>query len=187
LLVWPLFDATGELLRAEHPWSDLHANAIARIEALGTVPQGTALVLRTRATAYGVVGEPVSLVLPGRNVDPVDALHFTSVETKAPSRWVAAMAGVAPRVHDSDDENAVVRPAIPALVDLRIWLEEQAERGTAGADPLATATTVARHHRALRAVGLHCFPELDPATSLDPADLLIRSHYLLQQVEIALT
>ena len=40
MLVWPLLDVTGEVLRAELPWSELHAHAIARIEALGTVAHG---------------------------------------------------------------------------------------------------------------------------------------------------
>jgi hypothetical protein len=73
------------------------------------------------------------------------------------------------------------------LVALRTWLEEQGERGTSGADPLALAGALGRHHRTLRDIGLHCFPDVEPATEPDPAELLLRSHYLLQQVELALT
>jgi hypothetical protein len=141
------------------------------------------LVLRTRLGREGVVGEPVSLVLPGRPINPVDALHFHDGRTSPSSRWVAAMRGVPAR---EDDDAGPARPPLPPLVDLRSWLEERAERGTSGVDPTATATELARLHRALRDVGLHCFPDLDPAAEADPAELVLRSHYLLQQVELAL-
>jgi hypothetical protein len=187
LLLWPLADAEGQVLLAELPWADHHAHAFARIESLGALPDGTALVLRSRLGRDGVVGEPVSLVLPGRPINPVDALHFhDGRSTTAESRWVSAMRGVPDREDDPHDSADSARPALPALVGLRGWLEEHAERGTSGADPHAMATALARHHRALRAVGLHCFPEVDPATEPDPAALLLRSHYLLQQVELAL-
>jgi hypothetical protein len=109
-------------------------------------------------------------------------------------QWLAPLlvdGDVDHRVHalglpDRDDTEDVARPPLPPLVELRGWLEERAERGTSGADPRATAAELARHHRALRAVGLHCFPDLDPDAEVDPAELLLRSHYLLQQVEPAL-
>ena len=141
-------------------------------------------MLRTRLTSHGVTGEPISLVLPDRPVKAVDALHFAEAETNAGSRWVAAMRDAAPRPPAPDQ--GLHRPAFSPLVELRGVLETLAERGTSGVDALATATTLARHHQALRGVGLLCFPELDPTTEDDPADLLIRSHYLLQQVELAL-
>jgi hypothetical protein len=183
LLLWPLVDAVGQVLLAELPWADHHAHAIARIESLGPLPEGTALVLRTRIGRDGPVGEPVSLVLPGRPINPVDALHFHEGRPTKQSRWVAAMHG---RPDREDDTDEAARPPLPPLVELRGWLEERAERGTSGADPRATAAELARLHRALRDVGLHCFPDLDPDAEPDPAELLLRSHYLLQQVELAL-
>lgn len=178
VLVWPLFDTAGEVLNVEVAWSELQAPAIARIEELEALPVGALVVLRTRPTPAGVVGEPLSLVLPQRPAGPVDALHFADVSGEATH-------GTAPRGPIPEGVDAHL-PAIPALVEFRGWLEAQAERGTAGADPQAITSVLARHHRALRGVGLHCFPEVDPSASHDPADLLIRSHYVLRQAELAL-
>jgi SWIM zinc finger len=186
LLQWPLVDAAGEVLMAELPWLDLHAHAVGRIESLGNLPAGSALVLRTRLSGQGVVGEPVSVVLPDRPINPVDALHFHEGRGGSRSRWVAAMRGRAVRDDLAVGEEGMARPPVTQLVDLRSWLEQQAERGTAGADAAAMAAALARQHQTLRRVGLHCFPELDPAVERDPAELLLRAHYLLRQVELAL-
>jgi hypothetical protein len=71
-----------------------------------------------------------------------------------------------------------------ALADLRALIEAEAQRGCAGLTPGAIHDRVAQAHRNLRHTGMSFFAE--PAATLSPSESLLRSLYLVQQVEQAL-
>ncbi|WP_156044050.1 hypothetical protein [Cellulomonas sp. HZM] len=180
LLRWELVDAVGDRVLVQLPWSRANATAIGRLESLGELPSGTCVVARVRRAHGEVVAEPLSLVRLGDDgPGPIDALHLGSAGA---STLVGAMlaAAVPDRLDDPDAASAV-----PAAVGaLRTLVERLAQRGTAGADARTLRTRVADAHTALRDVGFTLFVAPDPSTP--PADQLLRSLYLVQQVERAL-
>jgi hypothetical protein len=181
----PLLDADGAALVLAVPWSRLHAHAIGRLEALGeNLPDGTLMVARVTRRRDGLVGEPLSLVPPGRPGDPVDSLHFDDGPDRPPSPLVERLlaANVQDRPEPRGDEP--LPAAVPlALADLRALLEAEAQRGCSGVAPGVVHDRIARAHRALRHAGLPLFT--DPSQSVTPQETLLRSLYLVQQVERA--
>ncbi|UZN04251.1 hypothetical protein [Cellulomonas sp. S1-8] len=183
----PLLDAAGDVLVLEVPWSRLHAHAIARLEALGVdLPPGACVVARVQRVRGQLVGEPLSIVLPDRADRAVDALHFDpGPRSGDPSALVADLlaAGAAdrPTSEGPDDDPGVVPGPVSAL---RTVVEQAAQRGCGGTIPGDVHRRLAQAHAAARAVGLSVLTEPDP--TLDPAELLLRSSYLVQQVERAL-
>lgn len=127
-------------------------------------------------------GEPLSLVLPGRAINPVDALHFDQGPTRATSPLVNRLlsAGTPDRVDDDPQDRPTSGVPVP-LADLRALVEQEAQRGCSAAAAGQVHDRVERAHTALRGVGLTVFTPPDP--TLTPAETLLRSHYLLQQVE----
>ncbi len=181
-LRWPLLDARGGHLVLEVPWSRLHAHVVERVEAIGTdLPPGVAVVARVRRSRGRLVGEPLSLVLPGRSPG-VDALHFDPGVPADPSVLVTRLlAGGDPDRPTTPADAAGVAPLPGPVAALRGTVGEIAQRGCGGMPPGVVHARLAAAHAAARAIGLTVLPDPDPTA--DPADLLLRSAYLVQQVE----
>ncbi|GIG40625.1 hypothetical protein [Cellulomonas phragmiteti] len=186
----PLLDEADDVLVLEVPWSRLHAHAIARLEAIGDdLPAGACVVARVQRVRGRLVGEPLSVVVPDRGNDAVDALHFDTDPHPGAGGGSALVAdllaaGTADRPTSpdgSDDDPGVVPGPVSAL---RAVVEQAAQRGCGGTVPGDVHRRLASAHAAARSIGLSVFVEPDPA--LDPAELLLRSSYLVQQVERAL-
>jgi hypothetical protein len=185
-LRYTLLDDEGEALTLNIPWSRLHAHAIGRLEALGgTFPAGALVVARVVRRRGQLVGEPLSLVLPRRTSNPVDAVHFDDGPDGHSSPLVERLltSGTPDRPVPGNDQP---RPAaVPAaLADLRALIEAEAQRGCAGAAPGVIHDRVAQAHRNLRYAGMPLFA--DPAPAVSPPEALLRSLFLVQQVEQAL-
>jgi hypothetical protein len=71
-----------------------------------------------------------------------------------------------------------------ALAELRVLIEAEAQRGCAGVAPGVIQDRVGQAHRNLRHVGMSLFA--DPAPAVSPPETLLRSLFLVQQVEQAL-
>jgi hypothetical protein len=71
-----------------------------------------------------------------------------------------------------------------ALADLRALIEAEAQRGCSGVAPGVIHDRVTQAHRDLRHAGMSVFA--DPAPALSPPEALLRSLFLVQQVEQAL-
>lgn len=185
-LHYPLLHGDGEVVTLNLPWSRLHAHAIGRIEALGShLPAGALVVARVVRRRGHLVGEPLSLVLPGGAGHPVDALHFDDGPERRPSPLVERLlkSGAPDRPVSGDDEpRAAAVPA--ALAELRVLIEAEAQRGCAGVAPGVIHDRVGQAHRKLRHAGLSLFA--DPAPAVSPPEALLRSLFLVQQVEQAL-
>ncbi len=165
--------------------------AVERLAAAG-LPRGTLAVCRVHTAGGGVTAEPLSLVHPARLAPetPLEALHFSQqsaggrVKKPAPSpTGPTPPAGVLPA-----PAPALQAPAtLPSqLADLRSWLVRQAERGTGASSPGLVSGELLSHHHRLRDIGLDVFPICTPDDE-DPGILLLRSHFLVQQVSITLT
>jgi hypothetical protein len=131
-----------------------------------------------------LAGEPLSLVLPRAAGNPVDALHFDDNPGRRPSPLVERLlkSGAADRPALDDDE---ARQAVPtALAELRALIEAQAQRGCAGVAPGVIHDRVGQAHRDLRHAGMSLFA--DPAPDVSPPETLLRSLFLVRQVEQAL-
>ena len=121
------------------------------------------------------------------SVDPIDLLHFDERPTGrgARSGLVDRLRGLAtpPREQpDLDDEQAELAVRLPAsLVDLRQLVEQRVQRGVAGLAPGVFATEVERASATLRTQGFPVFGER--TVPIDDAELALRTHYLVQQVE----
>jgi hypothetical protein len=185
-LHYTLLDDDGEALTLDVPWSRLHAHAIGRIEALGEhLPAGALVVARVVRRRGHLVGEPLSLVLAHGAGHPVDALHFADGPERRPSPLVERLlkSGSPDRpVSDGDETRPAAVPA--ALADLRALIEAQAQRGCAGVAPGVIHDRVGQAHRNLRQAGMSLFADPPPAVS--PQETLLRSLFLVQQVEQAL-
>jgi hypothetical protein len=132
-----------------------------------------------------LAGEPLSLVLPRAAGRPVDALHFDDSPEHRPSALVERLltSGLPDRPVPGDDEPPPA--AVPvALAELRSLIEAQAQRGCAGVAPGDIHERVGQAHRNLRHAGLSLFA--DPAPAVSPPETLLRSLFLVQQVEQAL-
>jgi hypothetical protein len=185
-LRYTLLDDDGEALVLEIPWSRLHAHAIGRIEALGgNLPAGALVVARVARRRGQLAGEPLSVVLPGRAVNPVDALHFDEAPGRRTSSLVERLltSDIADRTVPDVDEPRPAAVPVP-LADLRALIEAQAQRGCAGVAPGVIRDRLAHAHRSLRHAGLSLFAE--PAAAVSPPEALLRSLFLVQQVEQAL-
>ncbi|CAM3818625.1 hypothetical protein [Nocardioides zeicaulis] len=186
VLEWPVVDEDGAVLALELPWAEHLAHAIDRVERLAALDGSVAVVARVRGRAGTLVGEPVSLL---RATSPrVDLLHFdeapaTRSRPGLVERLRRAATPPAPVVDDPPDDGwpGPGRRVAPALVATRTLLEQRAQRGVAGLAPGVLAAEVERSVRALRDQGFHVFPERSATTS--DAELLLRTHYLVQQVE----
>jgi hypothetical protein len=185
-LHYALLDDDGEALILEVPWSRLDAHAIGRLEALGeNLPAGALVVARVVRRRGHLAGEPLSLVLPGRAINPVDALHFDDGPGRRPSQLVERLlkSGTPDRpVPDNDEPRTAAVPA--PLADLRALIEAEAQRGCAGVAPGVIQDRVARAHRTLRDAGMPVFAE--PTPTLSPPEALLRSLFLVQQFEQAM-
>jgi hypothetical protein len=185
-LAWPLLDAAGEAIVLDVPWSRLHAHATGRIEALGDrLPDGALVVARVHRVCGDLVGEPLSVVHPRRSINPVDALHFDEGAAPVRSSLVA-------RLLSAGAPDAVTEPEPPTgptsmpirLAELRSLVEREAQRGCAGSVPGSVHGRLASAHAALRRDGYSLFVEPDGHATA--AESLLRSLYLVQQVERAL-
>lgn len=181
---------TGELTAAapaQLPWSRLHAHAIGRLEAIGErLPGGALVVARVQRVRRDLVGEPLSIVHPGRSLNPVDSLHFDDGPEPVRSSLVARLlqTGTPDQVLPADPANA--RAAMPVrLTELRSLVEREAQRGCAGSVPGSVHGRLAQAHAALRRDGHSVFA--GHADDTAPAECLLRSLYLVQQVERALS
>jgi hypothetical protein len=185
-LHYVLLDADGEAVTLHLPWSRLHAHAIGRIEAMGShLPAGALVVARVARRRGQLVGEPLSLVLLHGAGHPVDALHFDDGPERRPSPLVERLlkSGAPDRPVSGDDEPRTV--AVPAaLAELRALIEAEAQRGCAGVAQGVIHDRVGRAHRNLRHAGMSLFA--DPAPAVSPPETLLRSLFLVQQVEQAL-
>jgi hypothetical protein len=181
-----LLDDDGEALILEVPWSRLHAHVIGRLEALGeNLPTGALVVARVVRRRGNLVGEPLSLVLPGRSINSIDALHFDDGPERRPSPLVQRLlkSGAPDRPVLDDDEQRPAAVPVP-LADLRALIEAEAQRGCAGVAPGVIHDRIAQAHRNLRHAGMSLFAE--PAPVVSPPEALLRSLYLVQQIEQAL-
>jgi len=185
-LRYTLLDDDGEALMLDILWSRLHAHAIGRLEAMGgNLPAGALVVARVIRRRGRLVGEPLSLVLPRRAINPIDALHFDDGPEGRPSALVERLL----KSHTPDRPvpgNDEPRPAaVPvALAELRALIEAEAQRGCAGVAPGVIHDRVAQAHRNLRHAGMSLFT--DPAPTVSPPETLLRSLFLVQLVEQAL-
>ena len=95
-------------------------------------------------------------------------------------------AGAPDRLPTEPEERSVgtARPLPASLLELRALVEQEAQRGCSGAIPGTVLTRLATAHAALRNAGLPIFT--DPADGVGTAEALLRSLYLVQQVETAL-
>lgn len=185
-LRYPLLDDEGTALMLDIPWSRLHAHAIGRLEALGgNLPAGALVVARVLRRRGHLVGEPLSLVLPGRAINPIDALHFDDRPERRPSPLVERLLKSNTPDRPAPDNDEPRPSAVPvALADLRALIEAEAQRGCAGVAPGVIHDRVAQAHRNLRRAGMSVFA--DPAPTVSPPEALLRSLFLVQQVEQAL-
>jgi hypothetical protein len=185
-LRYTLLDDDGEALILEVPWSRLHAHVIGRLEALGeNLPAGVLVVARVVRRRGHLVGEPLSLVLPGRAINPIDALHFDDAPERRPSPLVERLlkSNTPDRPVPDNDEPRPAAVPVP-LADLRALIEAEAQRGCAGVAPGVIHDRVAQAHRNLRRAGMSVFAE--PAPTVSPPEALLRSLFLVQQFEQAL-
>ncbi len=187
VLSWALLDDEGDAVVLELPWSRLHAHAIARIEALGDrLPDGALVVARVQRVRGRLVGEPLSVVLPERALNPVDSLHFDEGPQSVRSSLVARLLEAATPDQPSRENDETLGPvSVPVpLAELRSLVEQEAQRGCSGSLAGAVHDRLARAHASLRHAGFSLFAV--PESSIGPAESLLRSLYLVQQVERAL-
>jgi hypothetical protein len=159
---------------------------IGRLEPLGeNLAVGTLVVARVVRRRGHLVGEPLSLVLPGQAIHPIDVLSFDDgPQRRPPSKLVERLLkSNAPDQGIQDDEPLPAATPVP-LADLRALIEAEAQRGCAGVAPGVVHDRVARAHRNLRHAGMSLFT--DPAPAVSPSEVLLRSLFLVQQVEQAL-
>jgi hypothetical protein len=185
-LRYPLLDEDGEALTLHLPWSRLHAHAIGRLELLGAdLPAGALVVARIVRRRGHLVGEPLSLVLPGRAINPIDALHFDDGPGRRLSPLVERLLNSGTPDQPVPDNDEPRPSAVPVpLADLRALIEAEAQRGCARVAPGAVHDRVAHAHRNLRRAGMSLFAEPDPTVT--PPEALLRSLFLVQLVEQAL-
>ena len=185
-LRYVLLDEENEAVALEVPWSRLHAHVIGRLEALGEdLPAAALVVARVVRRRGHLVGEPLSVVARGPAAHPVDALHFDDGPGQRRSRLVERLlkSHTPDRPGPADGEQPTA--AVPVqLADLRALIEAEAQRGCAGVAPGYVHHRLVQAHGDLRRIGLSLFAEPPPAVS--PAEALLRSLYLVQQVEQAL-
>jgi hypothetical protein len=184
-LIWTLRDTVGDPVTLRVGYTSYTAPAIRSLEALTPADlDGALVVCRLALSRDGLVGEPLSLVRPGRSSPehPVLSLYFTepyfsetSAASGAPARTATPSAG--------QTRSAPFAPAslLPReLVDLRSWVVATAERGTGATTGAGLVATLEQHHARLRSVGLTAYPAT--VAHADAAEQLLRSHFLTLQV-----
>lgn len=191
---WVIRDDAGAALPLMVRWTPLAAHAVQRLESLtpAEVHEDVLVVARIGSRSGRLVGEPLSIV---RGHRVVDVLHFD--DGAAPS---APVRSLAIRADEGEDEPSVPLPA--ALVEHRAWLLRQLERGTGAVAPSTLLAGLEQRHRAARDLGFSVFPRIGAGSAadaaagsaagsaadaaaaepLDPAEALLRSHYLGLQV-----
>lgn len=185
-LTWPLLDRDGDDVVLELPWTRLNAHAIGRIEAIGDrLPDGAVVVARVHRLRGRLVGEPLSVVHPRRSINPVDALHFDEGSRPVRSSLVARLlsAGTPDQLEDLGSTTGPTAVPVP-LAALRSLIEQEAQRGCAGSAPGSVHSRLATAHLALRRDGFSLF--VDPDDDVSAPESLLRSLYLVQEVEGAL-
>ena len=184
-LVLPLIDDAGDRLSCELVYSELTAHAIGRCEELAAQPLagGTVFVVRVRGTRGTLAAEPLSVVLPESGGERrVDALHFDDAPARRQiSRLLSRLRSPAP---PKVPAGATVSPPpaiLPAITELKVWLQRQAERGIAeDFDAHAASDLRARLDRA-SADGLTALPK---GEGVGPSsERLLAAHYACMQYE----
>lgn len=183
-LVWPLYDADGEMLSAEIVYSEYSQPAIARIEALDPhrVRAGAVVIARLRRGDAGLVAEPLSLIgADARSgVAPVDSLYFDPVPTES---LAGKVLGQIKKKTTRSAQGAHARPSETdtprALRELRAWSMRQAERGIGtGSEGLVQCELIA-HAQRVRDAGFIGFPST--LSGQPPVHALLRMHYVQMQ------
>lgn len=179
VLTWPLFDAAGNAVTAELPFSPYTEHAIRRIEQMPTPANGTLLVSRARSVSGRIVVEPLSLVHPGRD-NAVDALHFDEAPASSfVSRWLAS---IKQGGKETDAGSTAAVSAMPGEIrELRVWLRQQAERGFDGQAAARAAPAVRDHEERCAAAGLT--PVAEVLRGDVSASWLLVTNYLCMQTE----
>jgi hypothetical protein len=184
-LVLPLLDGAGERISCELAYSDLTAHAIGRLEEMAAQPlaKGTVFVVRVRGSRGTLAAEPLSVVLREGGDRKVDALHFDD----APKRrqvtrlLLSRLRPVAPAKVPAGPPVTAPPAILPAITELKTWLQRQAERGIAeDFDAHAASDLQARLDRA-SADGLTALPGAEsPGPS---SERLLAAHYVCMQYE----
>lgn len=181
-LCWPVYDEHGAALHLELAYSPLNAAAVDRIEARAPhIAAGTLLVARLADTAAGMIGEPLSLVLPGGGDTPVECLHFPAAakdsepsagrQAASPARQAGTAGG--------GEEGTRHAPALQPVREFRRWLNQQAERGVQAHRLPAFAREYAVRSAQLEAHGYTLFQHDGEATP----ERLLWSCYLCMQLD----
>lgn len=184
-LVLPLLDVAGERISCELAYSELTAHAIGRLEEMAAQPlvKGTVFVVRVRGTREMLAAEPLSVVLPETADRRVDALHFDDAPKRGHvTRLLSRLRPAAPAKVPAGLGQPVPPPAVlPAITELKTWLQRQAERGIAEEfDAHAASDLRARLDRA-SADGLTALPKGEsPGPS---SERLLAAHYVCMQYE----
>jgi hypothetical protein len=185
VLLWSLYDETGDSLITEMAYSPYTEHAIARIEQIAGRAWSVddLLVVRLRDTAVGLIGEPLSIV-KGRpdDVHPVDSLHFDA--GPAPDalaarleKWRRPAAGVA-REHEPSEHPSA---SPEQLLGFRRWLRQQAERGVGEESAMGSAHELMAWQSRLIGAGLTTFDDL--SEKLGIAERLLAANYICMQYE----
>jgi hypothetical protein len=177
-----LVDGSGDVLPLELRWTPSTAHAVDRVELL-ELPPGGWLVCRVARTATGFVAEPLSVVLAEAGV--VDCLHFDDEPRPEKQRGGRKRRAAAPEVEAPDETEGEARDRLQSGLprparELDRWLVRQMERGTGATAAGLLRATLDAHHRECRAVGLDVYPAVPD--DADPAETLLRSHYLTRQL-----
>ena len=183
MLLWPLFDANGRCIDVELNYSDYTEHAIARIEQLAQdgLPTGSLLIVQLRDSNEGLKAFPLSLVPAGDN-KPLDVLHFDAAPSGKPlSRWLTKLREGKPKTFTQAAAIDTQRHMLPVL-ELRRYLQAQAERGVPGERAKAVEAELAAHIERLNAHGFVPAGKLATA-ELAPSLLLMRLNYLCLQYE----
>ncbi|BDU20053.1 hypothetical protein [Dyella sp. GSA-30] len=186
VLIWPVYDETGDGLMIELPYSPYTEHAIARIEQLAgrTWFIGDLLLVRLRDGATGTIGEPLSIIKTGMadDANPVDALHFDAGPAPdALSEWLNKSRR--PPSHPGADRGQSGRPSASPerLRSFRHWLRRQAERGTGAESAIQLSDELSGWQSRLVAAGLTAFGGL--SEKLDVTARLLAANYVCMQCE----
>jgi hypothetical protein len=103
------------------------------------------MVARVTRRRGQLAGEPLSLVLPGRAINPIDALHFDDAPRRRQSTLVERLLKSGTPDQPALDNDGQRPAAVPVpLADLRALIEAEAQRGCAGVAPGAIRERVPR-------------------------------------------
>ncbi len=184
-LIWPLFDRDGQVIHVELPYSEFNSHAIDRIEKLDmpALSKNGVLIARVRATAEGLVADPMSLIGHETNssANPLDALFFNAAPA---SNLVAkAMSRFRRMTEHRDNDNAksdifFSQPFM--LEEFRTWTKRQVERGISSMANARVADELEEHFQRLRTSGFTGFSQ-QKKNKLPAAESILQSHYIGMQ------